>query len=84
MQQRYDIWMSSKRKLRLFLFPRFRNQGSPGYNVNDFYPRSSYLRDFVTTARQQSILFGESSLPVAVYIRSVDLFEPVIQQARQQ
>lgn len=59
------------------------NQGSPGYNVNDFYPRSSYLRDFVTTARRQGMLFGENVVPVAAYIQGVDLFEPVIQQVRQ-
>lgn len=58
------------------------NQGSPGYDVNDFYPRSSYLYDFVATTRRQGILLGESSLPVAVYIQSAYLFKPATQQAR--
>lgn len=62
---------------------RLRNQGSPGYNANDFYPHSSYLRDFVATGRRQGILFGESSVPVAAYVRGVDLFNPVTQQVRQ-
>lgn len=57
-------------------------QGSPGYDINAFFRRSSYLRDFVTTARRHGMLLGESSVPVAAYIRGVDLSEAATQQAR--
>ncbi|CAM9110811.1 unnamed protein product, partial [Ectocarpus sp. 13 AM-2016] len=56
-------------------------KGSPGYDINVFFRRSSYLRDFVTTARRHGMLLGESSLPVAAYIRGVDLSEAATQQA---
>lgn len=56
------------------------NQASPGYNASEFYPHSSYLHDFVTTARQQGLLYGESFLPTAVYMPGVDMFDTTIQQ----
>ncbi|CAM9109294.1 unnamed protein product, partial [Ectocarpus sp. 8 AP-2014] len=56
-------------------------EGSPGYDINVFFRRSSYLRDFVTTARRHGMLLGESSLPVAAYVRGVDLSEAATQQA---
>lgn len=49
------------------------DQGSPGYNINMYCPRSSYFRDYITTARGLGVLPGESSLSVGAYVRDVDL-----------
>lgn len=57
-------------------------QTSPGYDVNAFYEGSSYLRDYVSAARELGVLFGESSLPSAVYVSGVNFSVSATQQVK--
>lgn len=58
------------------------SQASPGYNAINFYSSSSYVGDYVSTARGMGVLFGESSLPVAAYVTGVDLSLAANQRVR--